>query len=371
VSLRIAFLMPGIGVVERGAEVFVLELSRALAGHGHEVTIFSRGPASDGRERIRALARDTGWINRIYGATRMGRKVLDTAFLDPLNLEWSTAALSALPRLWSGRFDLAVIEGGVVGGWAGKFLRRFRGLPFVDIAHGNSVKWETAFARARPDRVVTFTHAQAETIGARVPRAAVTVIPHGVDLGAFETASEPRKLDLERPVILCAGSVDRQKRLDLAVEAVAGLEQGSLAVLGDGPEAVAVDRLAAERLGPGRYLRRRVSRSQMPEWYSAADLFTLPSESEAFGLVYLEAAACGLASVCPGDAVRREVLGDAAVFADVENQPDYTRALEQALEQDWGAGPRRRAERFPFSATVEGYARLFDELCKRSGPDPS
>jgi glycosyltransferase involved in cell wall biosynthesis len=140
------------------------------------------------------------------------------------------------------------------------------------------------------------------------------------------------------------------------------LDRGSLVVLGEGPEQAAVDRLAAERLGPRRYLRRTVPRAEMPGWYSAADCFTLPSRTESFGLTYLEAMACGIPCVAPDDAVRREVIGEAGILCDVTDGAAYTGALEGAVDRDWETVPRKRAERFPVSATIAAHAELFREL---------
>jgi glycosyltransferase involved in cell wall biosynthesis len=372
--LKVAFVMPGVGVVNRGAEAFVVEICASLARLGFEVTLFSRGPAPVRYRRISTLPRDTPWVNTVYGATRFGRKVFDTLFLDPLSLEWYTAALSSFPPIWKGGYDVVVMEGGLVGAWLCRLLRRVKGVPFVDIAHGLDPKWEGAFARQRPDRVVVFTHDAARMIREQAPQAAVTVIPHGVDLERFRpnaggtagTAGiQPIPLDLPRPVVLTAGAVDAHKRMALAVEAVARLETASLVVLGEGPEGEAVDRLAAERLGPGRYLRRTVPRDAMPGWYAAADCFTLPSRTESFGLTYLEAMACGIPCVGPDDAVRREVIGPdgtAGRLCDVTDPIAYAAALSQVLVAGDPTGPRRRAEQFPLEATVQAYAGLLREL---------
>jgi len=364
--MKIAFVMPGVGIFGRGAEAFVVELCAALhERHGFDVTLYCRGDAPVPHRRIRALPRDARWVNAVYSATRLGRKVFDTFFLDPLSLEWYTAALSALPSLWRGGYDAVVMEGGLAGAWCCRLLRRFRGVPFVDIAHGQDPKWEGAFARQRPDRVVAFTEAARRMILEQAPRAAVTVIPHGIDLGLFRPDVRPEPLDLQRPIILCAGAVDAHKRMDLAVEAVARLDgsnRGSLMILGEGPEAAAVDRLGAERLGPGRYLRRSVPRAEMAGWYAAADCFTLPSRTESFGLTYLEAMACGVPSVAPDDPVRREVIGEAGICCDVTDPEAYTGALAAALTRDWGEIPRRRAERFPIAATIDRYAELLRQL---------
>jgi glycosyltransferase involved in cell wall biosynthesis len=371
--MKVAFVMPGVGVVGRGAEAFVVELVRALAAeHGIDPVVFCRGEAPVPHLRVRALARDGRRLLALYGASRLGKKALDTLMLDPQNVEWATAALSALPGLWRGRFDAVVMEGGIAGAWACRLLRRLRGVPFVDVAHGNDPKWEGAFARQGPDRVVAFTAAAAAMIAERAPRARIAVIPHGVDLERFRPGVEPFVPNLPRPVVMTAGAVDAHKRLDLAVEAMARLGRGTLLVLGDGPAARDLDELASRRLGPVRYLRTAGPRDDMPAWYAAADCFTLPSKSESFGLAYLEAMACGLPCVAPGDAVRREVIGEGGLYCDVEDGEAYAAALREALGRKWKGRPRRRAERFPFAATARAWAALLEEVAGRrvGGPAP-
>ncbi|HBL30632.1 MAG TPA: hypothetical protein DD490_27670, partial [Acidobacteria bacterium] len=179
--MKVAFVMPGVGIFRRGSEAFVVELCAGLAArHGFDVMLYCRGPAPVPHRRIRALPRDTRWVNATYAATRFGRKVFDTLFLDPLSLEWYTAALSAFPALWRGGYDAVVMEGGLVGAWCCRLLRAVRGVPFVDVAHGQDPKWEGAFARQKPDRVVAFTVAGRRMILGQAPRARVAVVPLGV-----------------------------------------------------------------------------------------------------------------------------------------------------------------------------------------------
>lgn len=367
--LRVAFVMPGVGIYERGAEIFIVELAEALrARHGFDIEIFCRGDCRLPHRRIAALPRDTRWVKALYGATRLGRKALDTLFLDPLNLEWDTAALASLPGLWRGGHDAVVMEGGLVGAWGCRLLRLARHTPWIDIAHGNSAKWEGAFARQRPDRVVAFTEAAAAMLRERAPRARTQVIAHGVDLERFRPDIPAVELALQRPIVLAAGAVDPHKSIDLAVEAVARLGRGSLVVLGDGESAPAVDRLAAARLGPSRYLRRRVPRAEIAAWYTAADVFTLPSITESFGLVYLEALASGRPCVATNDPVRREVVGDAGVCCDVTSIEIYAAALDEALRTSWGERPRHQAARFPFTATVDAYAAMLRAIVAERQP---
>jgi glycosyltransferase involved in cell wall biosynthesis len=375
--VRVAFVMAGAGVVHRGAEAFVVEIAAALARRsGVEATLFCRGDAGLPHRRVRAVPRDARWLTAAYGANPLGRKVLDTLFLDPINVEWATAALSAFPALWRGGYDVVVMEGGLVGAWLCRLLRRARGVGFVDVAHGVDPKWEGAFARQRPDRVVTFTAAAAAMIRGRAPRARIEVVPHGVDLDRFHPGAAPAAAALPPPVVMVAGAVDEHKQAARALDAVARLaadgRPASLLVLGDGPLAAALDRRAGERLPAGRYRRLTVLRAEMPAWYAAADVFTLPSRTESFGLGYLEALACGLPCVAPGDAVRREVIGDAGLYADPADEAAYAAALAAALDRDWSDLPRRRAERFPFARTVEAWAGLLAAVAAEHGrPAPA
>ena len=363
-TIRAAFLMSGAGVVRRGAEAFVLDLCRALPARGVEPTLFCRGPVDVAHQQIAALARDRRWLTGAYSATRFGRKVLDTAFLDPINVEWATAALSAAPKLARGRFDVVVMEGGLVGGWVGRVLRRLGATAFVDIAHGIDPKWEGAFARNRPDRTVVFTRSFANELERLAPSARIEVIPHGVDLELFHPGARQPPTDLERPLFLCVGHVDDHKQIDRTLEAVAALSKGSLVVLGEGPGAARLDSLATAMLGPSRYLRANVARSELPGWYATADCFTLASRTESFGLVYTEAMACNTPCVAPDDAVRREVIGEGGFYFPQRDPRAYSEALELAAAETWGDRPRRRAEQFPFSRTADAYANLFQELAR-------
>ena len=394
--MKIAFVMPGVGVVHRGAEAFVVEIAAALAARpGFDVSLFCRGTGSGDTgvgdtgvsdtgvgntpegattvhlHRVRAVARDARWLQRLYSATRLGRKVLDTLFLDPINVEWASAALAAYPALRRGGYDVVIMEGGLVGAWLCRLLRRRQGVGFVDVAHGVDPKWEGAFARQRPDRVVTFTRAAAAMIAGRAPRAEIAVVPHGVDLDRFHPGVAPAQTGLAAPVVMVAGAVDEHKRADRALAAVARLADrgrpASLLVLGDGPLAAELDRAAAARLPAERYRRLIVPRAEMPAWYAAADVFTLPSRTESFGLTYLEALACGRPCVAPDDAVRREVIADAGLYTDPGDADAYADALAAALDRDWGELPRRRAETFPFAATVDAWAALLAAVTAEHG----
>ena len=107
---------------------------------------------------------------------------------------------------------------------------------------------------------------------------------HGVDLGLFEPMPGA-DLGLPRPVFLYVGRVSYEKNL----EAFLKLElPGSKVVYGVGP---LLERLRRDY--PHVHWRGVVPRPELVRIYSAADAFVFPSHSETFGLVMLEAMACG------------------------------------------------------------------------------
>jgi len=160
---------------------------------------------------------------------------------------------------------------------------------------------------------------------------------HGVDLNLFEPVPGA-DLGLPRPVFLYVGRVSYEKNL----EAFLALDlPGSKVVYGVGP---LLDRLMRQH--PEVHWRGVVPRSELPRIYSAADSFVFPSRSETFGLVMLEAMACGTpvaAYPVPGPL---DVVGTSpGGVLDVDLQRAALRSLEvprqharaRALEFDWHA----------------------------------
>ncbi len=133
-----------------------------------------------------------------------------------------------------------------------------------------------------------------------VPASRLTVIPNGVDRGTFHPVDaatraarrEALGLPQDRCLALFVGGDWERKGLRDAIDAVAGQRDVELVVVGRGDAAAM--RAHAERAGAGAQVRL-VGPSTAPEqWYQAADLLLFPSRYEAFSLVTLEAAACGL-----------------------------------------------------------------------------
>ncbi len=106
----------------------------------------------------------------------------------------------------------------------------------------------------------------------------------GVDTNLF-TPDAPAKLDLPRPIFMTMGRVAVEKN----IEAFLALElPGSKVVIGDGPQ-----RAELERRFPQAIFLGEKKGADLSSHLAAADVFVFPSRTDTFGVVQLEALACG------------------------------------------------------------------------------
>lgn len=358
---RVVFFLSGYGVVNRGAERFVHELLTRLSSSFDMVVLSAASRSIPGVVRIRAVSRDNPLVRFLNRLPLVGH-AMRAVGLSPLCIEWLTGSISSMKWLMMNEFDLFVPEAGVWGAKLGRYIRRKKKVPFVDVGHGAVGRWEIAAGRCMPDVYVAITRESHGKIVAAVPGIRASVIPMGVDTSVFSPAGEVYPLHVERPVFLCVSAVESMKRIHLAVKAVASLSKGSLVVAGDGPLTGMIDELGNSLLGGNRYCRLALPFTEMPPLYRASDVVTLPSSSEAFPLACLEAMACNKPVVVQDDGVRREVVGRGGVICDCVDTPTYARNLASAYETDWGESPRQQAARFDWEAVAGMYKALFSDL---------
>jgi phosphatidyl-myo-inositol dimannoside synthase len=217
---------------------------------------------------------------------------------------------------------------------------------------------------------------------ARVARHSVPtlVIPPGVDPVRFaprddtaRTATRVRYgLDPDAPLVLGVSRLVPRKGFDVLLDAVAGLDGVQVAIAGTGRDEARLAR-RAERL-PGRArLLGRVPDADLPDLYASADVFAMLCrdrwaglEAEGFGIVFLEAAACGVPAVAgrSGGADEAVVDGVTGVVVEPRDVTGVRAALEQLLADKsrrarLGAAARRRAEEeYSYDGLASRLARL-------------
>jgi glycosyltransferase involved in cell wall biosynthesis len=181
----------------------------------------------------------------------------------------------------------------------------------------------------------------------------VFVVPHTTDIARFWAAADARRERRdaiwppsdEAVTVLCVGRLLPSKGLDLLVRAVAagnrdGAPRIRLSLVGAGPEEHRLGRLARE-LGVDLSIRGFVDQRALPEIYGAADVFAFPTLDDTFGIVLLEAAACGLPLVASPYAGATEDLVGPETGRVVD--PHHTERLAAVL-RELADNPALRAE---------------------------
>lgn len=162
---------------------------------------------------------------------------------------------------------------------------------------------------ARADAVIGATprHYSASTQLQSCPPEKFHVIPYGLDYERYgpalhqAAAARLRACHGGGPLIFALGRHVYYKGFEYLVQALARMPAGRLLLGGSGPLTASLRELAA-RLGVADRVEflGYIADADLPAYYQAADVFCLPSiaPSEAFGLVQLEAMACGKPVVC-------------------------------------------------------------------------
>lgn len=353
--MKVAFLSYYNGIYERGVETLVPQIATRL-GKDHEVVVFQSGNGNGKNYKTIQITSD--WKPKKIEPILNLRKRL---FLDPDSLAILEFTRKIIPILRKEKFDVIVPWN---NGWQ-TILCKFFNVGKVVVVGQSGLGWDDRInLYLFPDCFVGFTKAQINWARRVNPLVKTEVIPNGVDLKKFRPEGQEIKINLPRPIILCAAALVVMKRQHLAIKAVAQLKTGSLLLLGKGELKDKLEELG-NKLLPGRFKIMESQYSEIDKIYRSVDLFTFPTSFyESFGIVQLEAMATNLPLVVNDDPIRREIVGDAGFVVNPENTQEYANTLEKALNTRWGSIPQKRAEDFSYDLISEKYKKLFEEIAK-------
>ncbi|MFP9059423.1 glycosyltransferase [Natrialbaceae archaeon A-chndr2] len=205
-----------------------------------------------------------------------------------------------------------------------------------------------------------------ETVDADVD---VTVVSNGIDTDFFrpvDPTSFRRRHDLpdDRPVLGYTGRHGEEKRLEEAIDAVAGTEM-TLVLGGDGPAKDRLEERAAEHDADVLFLGF-LERAELPAFYSALDVFIFPSPVETQGLVALEATACGtpVVAVDAGALTDSVIQGETGYRYQQGSIGDCQWAITRCLEEADRLADlcRRRRPMLSVEHSIEQLAVIYDRL---------
>jgi glycosyltransferase involved in cell wall biosynthesis len=380
------------GVDAGGQNVHVASLARALARAGHDVTVYTRRDSADLPDRIRTadgvvvehlaagpaapLPKDE--LLPLVGelSSALAARLAD----DPPDVVhahfWMSglAALSATRRL-----DVPVVQ---TFHALGVTKRRFQGRQ--DTSPPVRIRMERALARDVDRVVATSTDEVGELLRIGAVRDKITVVPCGVDVEEFRPDG-PVAPKGDRPRLLCIGRLVPRKGFDTVIRALAAVPEAELVIAGgpvaeeleDDPEAARLCRLA-ERFGVADRVRLigAVPRPDVPALLRSADVVVCTPWYEPFGMVPLEAMACGVPVVASAVGGFLDTVVDGATGTLVPpRRPDQLAAAVRKLlsEPFWReaygtAGVDRARSRYSWDRIAAGTLAVYGGLLGAAVP---
>lgn len=361
---KIAFIHPSVGKSTGGSQIFVLELAKRLNSR-FNVTILSGKKENELCKPVFSVSR-AEVMHSNNPLWRMYRDLLKNFISTPhILMEHFTSFLPVLWDLLRNDYDVVFPNNDWGGLLVSEIARKVKGTPILFTEHNGFLDNGNVAARNlkfKPDKYIALSQDFKHWVKNNYPEFSVDCIPNGVDFNRFNPSVKPKKLDLQEPIILCASRNQPNKRLHLVINAVAKLENVSLLMLTSGENVDELNQMGLSKIGAERFRLMSVPYEEMPSYYRACNVFTLPSLYEPFGLVYLEAMACNKPVVAPADPSRIDIVGDGGILCDVENEEVYAEALKVALNQAFGVKPYEQAKKFSWDICANRYAEVIQGL---------
>jgi rhamnosyl/mannosyltransferase len=345
----------------------------------------------------RALARD--WDVRILVATRGRRRIEEAIDGLPVVRVPARVWLSSAPLCPGLAREIARAQPDLVhlhlphpGGLVGLLASGCRA-PLVVTWHSDVVRQRVRALPFRPlERavlrragIVIATGAENASPALRAVGAKVAIVPFGIDLDRFERVDADAVARLRARfgsrLVLAVGRLVYYKGFDVLVDAMARVD-GTLVIVGSGPLHERLERRARQAGLAGRvHFAGRVPDDELAAFYHAAQVVVLPSvaPTEAFGIVQLEAMACGTPVVntaLPTSAPRVSLDGVTGLTVPPGDPGALASAIARLLDDEalrarlGEAGRRRVRERFPLEAMVAATDRIYRRVLEASRTVP-
>lgn len=304
--------------------------------------------------------------------------------LTPFFLYWSAWRCLRRLKQQGNKFDLIDAHYLYPDAVSAARLAGKAGLPFVATARGSDVTQIGTMPKPRKRIVAAVNQAahaitvsenlRRDLISMGIAASHISTLRNGVDLVRFhETERALGRRDVTtKHVLLFAGWLIPRKRLDIVLEVTAKLPEVTTVIVGDGP-LMAECRARTTRLG----IESRVvfagqqQPTEMPKFFSMADVLLLPSDREGWANVLLEAMACGTPVVSRAiggapDLIKSDVAGRVvdsdqpeviarAVKEVLDQPPARSRVRDYAARYDWVE--TSSAQRKIFSTAIEKHTK--------------
>ncbi|MEV0947991.1 glycosyltransferase [Rhodococcus sp. NPDC049939] len=378
----------------RGQNIHLAELSAALTRAGHTVTVYTRKTSEDAPLRVTA----PGGYTVVHIPAGPPRNMPEEEALQLMG-EFG----GFLKSEWEAERPDIVHAHYWMSGIATQLAARTLGIPAVQTFHAlgvveqrfedteisaakNRIRLEQLIARGSTRVVATCTDEVLELSHLGLPRSRTSVVPSGVDVSAFTPEGHADEKG-KRHRLVMAGRLAPSKGFDTAIEALAHFPDTELVIAGGPPaDDVADDSEATRLLKVARNAKvrnrvriiGRVPREDMPSLLRSADAVVCTPWYEPFGMVPLEAMACGTPVVASAVGGMRDTVVDGITgrLISPRNPVRLAEALRQIFDDDalrtgYGmAGCDRARTRYSWDRVAADTLRAYGR-CVSAPPRPN
>ncbi len=392
-----------IGKEEAGGQnVYVRKVGDALAARGWEVDMFTRKASAEQAaivehspqcRTIRLTAGPEEFVPRdnIFGYA--------PTFVEEL-LKFQRRTAIQYPLVHTNYW---------ISSWVGMELKKYQSVKQVHTYHSlGAVKYKSVttipmIARTRlavektvletADRIVATSPQEKKHMRELVSaKGNIDIIPCGTDIRRFgcierEQARAALSIASEEKVVLYVGRFDPRKGIETLVRAVArsrSRQKGNLKLIigggsrpgeSDGIERDRIEAIVSELgLSDITIFPGRLGEDTLPIYYAAADVCVIPSHYEPFGLVTIEAMACGTPVVASDvGGLQYTVLPEkTGLLCPPKNEAAFAEAIDRLLENpDWSrqlgeAGRKRVESKFSWDGVAAQLSDLYSQLLDES-----
>lgn len=370
-----------------GMSVYIRELAREIGKRAHTVDIYTR--THDFRDpQLVEVGANARVIHLRAGPDETAKSALFHYLPDFADNLESYRRENGLD------YDL-IFSHYWLSGWVGEWLAQSWNVPHAVMFHTlgaikkslgigedePALRLQTEACLAKSCHIIAATPRERDFLRQQYGARKISVYPCGVNLELFQPldkAVSRQRLKLNHPkVVLYVGRIEPLKGIDQLLRAVPLMQARPRLVIigGDKNSQDEVNRLKLLSrqlgMGPDVTFLGLIKQEELPLYYSAADVCVIPSYYESFGLVALEALACGTPVIANNVGDLSHIIRDGrSGYILPDNSPSgLAHKIEAVLS---GEGPanssaiRASVLRFAWSNVAEGIIGKFQRLLDKS-----
>lgn len=346
-----------------GTELATWNIARHLARRGHEVHVITTRDAGLTRESM-----EEGFlVHRL--------NYLKARFLGPLL--FSIKTLLALRKI---NPDIIHAQS-VLPGLYALVAKKVLGKPYIFSERG-AVYFPSLFhnqifklALRNADAALALTGDMKEAMQ-KICRREIHVVPNGIDLERFENLSKDEmrlklQVKIDERLVIFVGRFRPEKGVEYLIKAMEIIRQGDCSIkmvlAGEGPEEPHLKRLTAQlNLEDCVAFVGQIPNEKVPQYMAAADILVLPSLSEGFPVVILEAMASGLPIVTTRVTGLPEIIrdGENGLLVEPRNPPQIAEKVlllfrDDALKEKISRNNKEEAKKYSWEAVVQKLEEIY------------